>query len=77
MPIGLHLGGNWIQSSVFGLGSDKASALLTAPLDSEQIRMLSAPDMVTHVPYLLVIALLGIFVTMLPQESRCRPLEAQ
>lgn len=62
MPIGLHLGGNWIQSSVFGLGREQGSALWVASLDAEQIRVLSAPDLMPHVPYLLAMVLLGVFV---------------
>jgi len=57
MPIGLHLGGNWIQSSVFGLGREQGSVLSAASLDAEQIRVLSAPDLMPHVPYLLAMVL--------------------
>jgi len=71
MPIGLHLGGNWIQSSVFGLGREQGSALWAASLDAEQIRVLSAPDLIPHVPYLLTVVLLGVFVLMWrPEEAK-------
>ena len=62
MPIGLHLGGNWIQSSVFGLGREQGSTFWSAPLNAEQIRLLSAPDLMPHMPYLLAMVLLGVLV---------------
>ncbi|GAB3347470.1 lysostaphin resistance A-like protein [Lysobacter tyrosinilyticus] len=64
MPIGLHLGGNWIQGSLFGLGAEPGSTLWAAPLDAEQVRALAAPDLMPHLPYLLAMLLLGAFVMM-------------
>ena len=69
LPIGLHLGGNWIQASVLGLGVERGSALWSASLGAEQIRSLSAPDMVPHLPYLLGLATLGGFVIWWPRKG--------
>jgi hypothetical protein len=66
LPIGLHLGGNWIQASVlsFRPASDAAapSVLWTAYLTETQHRALYAPDLVAHLPYLatLVVAALPL-----------------
>lgn len=75
MPIGLHLGGNWIQSSILGLGREPGATLWAAPLNAEQVRALSAPDVIPHVPYLLAMLLLGAFVMMWrPEPATPRPL---
>jgi hypothetical protein len=56
LPIGLHLGGNWIQASVFGFGvrgSEPPAALLRATLTEDQVRALTAPDLTPHLPFIL------------------------
>lgn len=56
MPLGLHLGGNWVQASVARLGEGAAgapSAMFVAPLTQPQARELWSPDFLPHLPYLL------------------------
>lgn len=74
-PIGLHLGGNWVQQSVLGLGHPlhtpglPASALWTAPLDATQMRVLVAPDLLPHLPYLVAIAMAAVFVVRFMRQA--------
>ena len=65
LPLGLHLGGNWIQASVLRLGppSDGTpTALFTAPLTTAQANALWSPDLPAQVPYLVVISIAVIVV---------------
>jgi membrane protease YdiL (CAAX protease family) len=65
LPLGLHLGGNWIQASVLRLGGPiegAPSALFTAPLTSAQAQQLWSPDLLPHVPYLFVMLTAAILV---------------
>ena len=60
LPLGLHLGGNWIQSSVAGFSlaeSGTASALWRIPISADDVRLLTAPDLPQHLPYMAAIAL--------------------
>ena len=55
LPIGLHLGGNWVQASVFSFrpSSDAApAALWTAYITDTQQRSLYASDLGVHLPFL-------------------------
>ncbi len=55
LPIGLHLGGNWVQASVLSFQPDAdvlPMTLWTAPVTNLQSQSLYAPDMGTHVPYI-------------------------
>lgn len=70
LPIGLHLGGNWVQASVVGLGSfpdAPVTAMWIAPLTAAQAQALYAPDLPRHVPYLLAIILAA---SLLARTSR-------
>ena len=64
LPLGLHLGGNWVQASVLRLGPTDAppSALFTAPLTTTQAQQLWSPDLLPHVPYLFVMTTTAILV---------------
>jgi uncharacterized protein len=56
LPIGLHLGGNWVQSSVFSfqLQTDAApTAVWTAHVGDLQQRMLFSPDLLPHLPFIV------------------------
>ena len=60
LPIGLHLGGNWVQASVlsFQPNSDVVPATLwTARLTDLEMRSLYAPDLTTHLPFIVAILL--------------------
>jgi uncharacterized protein len=65
LPLGLHLGGNWIQASVLrfaGPTEGAPSALFTASLSTNQAQELWSPDLLPHVPYLLVMVVAVIVV---------------
>ena len=71
VPIGLHWGGNWMQSTVLGLGHAPSSdAILIMPLSAEQVRILSAPDMLPHLPYMVALIVMTLLVWALPIRSR-------
>ena len=76
LPIGLHLGGNWVQASVFGFGAaggSPSSALFTAPLTPPQLQVLTAPDLLPHLPYLLALATIAaLLVARWPREASLR-----
>jgi uncharacterized protein len=55
LPIGLHLGGNWVQASLFSFqpaGHDVPRALWTAYVTDVQQHLLTAPDLDVHVPFI-------------------------
>ncbi len=66
LPLGLHLGGNWIQASVLRLGSTDGTppALFTASLTTAQAQELWSPDLLPHVPYLFVMLITAILVAL-------------
>lgn len=64
LPTGLHLGANWINASIFGLGFERGDALWSAPLTGAQIAHLTAPDVLPHLPYLTAVGLLTTVVAV-------------
>lgn len=62
LPLGLHLGGNWVNASVFGLGLPEGAALWTAPVSAAQATALMAPDLLPRLPYIVAIVLLAVVV---------------
>lgn len=69
LPIGLHLGGNWVQSSVVSLrpqGDTMFPAAWTAHLTDLQQRTLYSPDLSAHLPYIatMCIALVVLRVNL-------------
>jgi len=71
VPVGLHWGGNWMQSAVLGLGHAPTSdAILIMPLSAEQLRILSAPDVLPHLPYLVALGMMALLVWAAPIRSR-------
>ena len=73
LPLGLHLGGNWIQASVlsFGpLGELQPTALFVAPLTSAQAQQLSSPDLLPRAPYLVAMAVAVLLVALWPRSKR-------
>jgi membrane protease YdiL (CAAX protease family) len=70
LPIGLHLGGNWVGAYVFGLGTPQGSALWSASVDAAQGAWLLAPDLVPRLPYLAGVVLLAVAVAKWPRRQR-------
>ena len=63
LPLGLHLGGNWIQASVAVFapqavpGAAEATAgLWRIPVSARDVQVLMAPDVLPRLPLLLAIA---------------------
>lgn len=62
LPIGLHLGGNWVQASVAGFRVDPspgtaADAIWRIPISAADVHVLTAPDVAARLPYLAALAL--------------------
>ena len=67
LPIGLHLGGNWVQASVlsFQPPSDAVpAALWTARVTEIQLRSLYAPDLSAHVPFIATMVVAAVAVRL-------------
>jgi uncharacterized protein len=66
LPIGLHLGGNWIQTSVaaFSPVSPAAAAPMHAvwriPVSAADVQALTAPDVLPRLPYMLALAMAAV-----------------
>jgi uncharacterized protein len=72
LPLGLHLGGNWVQAGVMGLGAPGGvppGALFTAALTPHQVHALTAPDLLPHLPYLLALAAMSFLVAAWPAPA--------
>lgn len=74
LPIGLHLGGNWVQASVlsFQAQSDVLPATLwTARVTDFQLQSLYAPEFSTHVPYIatMLLAMMAVRVVSRSPEQ--------
>jgi hypothetical protein len=63
LPIGLHLGGNWVQSSVAVFGpapsapADAVAGLWRIPITAHDVQVLTAPDLLPRLPMLLAFAI--------------------
>jgi hypothetical protein len=70
VPIGLHWGGNWAQSVLFGLGQPPGStaAVWTMTVSDDQARALTAPDLLPHLPYLVALGLACVIVRAMPRD---------
>jgi uncharacterized protein len=66
LPVGLHLGGNWVGGSVLGLGVPEGGALWTASVNAAQASWLLAPDIVPRLPYLVGVAALAVLLACWP-----------
>ncbi len=77
LPIGLHLGGNWVQASIFSfrpVGATEPGALWTVYVTDVQQHRLYAPDFSAHAPYIVAMFVL-LFVVQLafpPRASAVR-----
>ncbi len=64
LPIGLHLGGNWVQASVAVFGPHPApgavesfAGLWRIPITAADVQVLTAPDLVPRLPLLVAFAI--------------------
>jgi len=64
LPIGLHLGGNWVQASVAVFGphaipgaTDASAGLWRIPISASDVQVLTAPDLLPRLPLLLAFAM--------------------
>jgi membrane protease YdiL (CAAX protease family) len=64
LPIGLHLGGNWVQASVAVFaphtipgGGEAAAGLWRIPISASDVQVLTAPDLLPRLPLLLAFAI--------------------
>ena len=84
LPIGLHLGGNWVQASVAGFRPvgevevpQPASALWHLPVTPADVQLLTAPELVARLPSLAAIVLAGVlawsFLRIVESSRRRRP----
>ena len=70
LPIGLHAGGNWASTSLFGwyVRSEQGAvaappaSVWTAPADESTVDFLMSPDLLPHLPYIVASLLLVAFV---------------
>lgn len=71
VPIGLHWGGSWAQSVLFGLGHvpDHSGAVWIMPLSDAQVRALTAPDLLPNLPYLVALVLACLLVRLMPRDA--------
>ena len=67
LPIGLHLGGNWVQASVAGFspvgavgGSEQVRALWRIPLMETDVQQLTAPDLLVRLPYITALGIAAL-----------------
>jgi CAAX protease family protein len=64
LPLGLHLGGNWVQASVAGFDASTApgavQALWRIPISIDDFRLLTAPDLIPRFPHVAAMALLAL-----------------
>jgi len=75
LPLGLHLGGNWVQSSVAGFAPSALptdapiQALWRIPITIHDVRVLTAPDLVPHLPYMTAIVVAAAATSRLLSKS--------
>ena len=69
LPIGLHLGGNWVQVGLARFAppmpaeaTPSVEAMWRIPITGGDVDVLTAPDLPARLPYLLAFALLAIVV---------------
>jgi uncharacterized protein len=65
LPLGLHLGGNWVQSALAGfapLGSEAPLAMWQIPLSVAAVQTLTAPDLLPRLPYIAGVTLAAVVV---------------
>lgn len=72
LPLGLHMGGNWVQSAIAGFAPVDAhttSALWRIPISADDVQTLMAPDVIARLPYLAAVALAALSVRMIVRRQ--------
>jgi membrane protease YdiL (CAAX protease family) len=76
LPIGLHLGGNWVQASVavFGPemahgGAEATGGLWRIPISASDVQVLTAPDVLPRLPLLLAFAIAAALTLRLGRSA--------
>jgi membrane protease YdiL (CAAX protease family) len=84
LPIGLHLGGNWVQASVavFGPqaipGGEASAGLWRIPIGPSDVQILTAPDLLPRLPLLIAFALAALLTArLLERSTSAQPLLAK
>jgi membrane protease YdiL (CAAX protease family) len=74
LPIGLHLGGNWVQASVAGFHvgpSDAAAdAIWRISITTADVQAITAPDFAVRLPYLTALAVAAALTSALLRVER-------
>jgi membrane protease YdiL (CAAX protease family) len=73
LPLGLHLGGNWVQAALTGfapVGTGATDAVWRIPVSATDIRTLTAPDALPRLPYMAGVALATFAVWALTRSHR-------
>jgi membrane protease YdiL (CAAX protease family) len=66
LPIGLHLGGNWVQASVAAFSpvspaaAEPIHAVWRIPISAADVQALTAPDVLPRLPYMLAMAMAAV-----------------
>jgi hypothetical protein len=82
LPIGLHLGGNWIQASVaaFSPASTPAAEPIQAfwriPISAADVQLLTAPDILPNLPHLVAFGMAAVLTWQLLRRGASHPLAA-
>jgi membrane protease YdiL (CAAX protease family) len=69
LPIGLHLGGNWVSASVLSM-HPQSPAMWTATVTDVQLRTLYAPDLSVHMPYIIAMVAMTIAIRLALRRQR-------
>ena len=72
LPIGLHLGGNWVQAYVagFSVNGQSGTALFNIPISPEDFLQLAAPDFLPRLPYLAAVGLMSLGIWIMVRRQR-------
>jgi hypothetical protein len=76
LPLGLHLGANWVQSSIAGFAPNVLAAdapvhaLWRIPISIDDVRVLTAPDIGPHLPYVIAMAVAAAATWRLQPERQ-------
>jgi len=81
LPIGLHLGGNWVQASVAVFAPHSGTVepihgLWQIPISASDVQVLTAPDVVPRLPLLLAFAIAAALAWQWLRRSDAQPLTA-
>ena len=69
LPIGLHLGGNWVQAAVFSFRAGPntgPAAAWTAYVTESQQWALDGPDLASHLPFIVAMFLAVVILRLTP-----------